>query len=241
MRDYHCNREFRSRRNLRDVNGVLKRFKLYSHSPTSIFAALVYTVRMSELRDDSYSVPSSFNYKTRVSNTEVLASNAHLLMFIQKYRLAEALGEARDASTFTSQPAFAQSTDSTAWQYMFAVTPSRHPSLLFSLTNHLDQRDQNLARAIYHRLPYTPILPTHSYDHTTPSSEKTTPQHTTTAIQVKWSKKRSLGSPVPSYSTTPLHLHVRVLLCFRPVNKSRACETCRCPNHALCRSHLSQL
>ena len=220
---------------------VSKRLRLYAHSPKSILSALVYTIRMSELKNYSYSAPSSFNYKARVSNTEALGSNAHLLVLIPKYRLAEALREARDASTFTSRSTFAQSTGSVAWQYMFAVTSSGHLGRLFSLTNHLDQRDQHLARALHNRLSYPSILPTNSYDHTTPSSEEPTRHYTTTIIQLKWWRKRSLYSTVPSCSTRPLHLHARVLLCFQPVNKSRACETCHCPNHALCRSHLSQL
>jgi hypothetical protein len=60
----------------------------------------------------------------------------------------EVLRQARDSVTFTSRLAFALSTRSAAWQALPALVSSRHLSLLVSLTNHLDRRDQNLARAL---------------------------------------------------------------------------------------------
>jgi len=59
------------------------------------------------------------------------------------------------------------------------VTPSRHPSLLFSLTNHLDRRDQTLPHTLW-SITYSPAAnpdPKHPQSHYIVKQESHPPLH----------------------------------------------------------------
>lgn len=104
------------------------------------------------------------------------------------------LRKARDAPTFTSRLTSAQSTGSAAWQSLFAVTPCRHLSLLFSHANYLDTRDQTSPTHSTTASPDCPISPTTSDNHTASQSKNITHHHSNTGQMVEKKIPRLYGT-----------------------------------------------